>query len=304
MVFAAGSLGFARDKLVLAQLDWASAIAAQYIMKEILENELNIPTEKKGVSVVIAWAGADRGDVDIIPEIWWPNQEASVQKYVREKETVEMKLLYGNARQGFWTPEWVYEEYGIRDIKDLNKHTDKFDLTGDKIGDIWVGAFGWYTNDINKAKIKAYNLNYEPFVVDNWVFLTNLKEAMRQRKPIIFYYWEPDWIFALYDLKLVQEPEYTPAKWKYNDENPEKSFIACEWQSAKVYTAYNKDLKKKFPKAYKFVQNFYLPIDAMYQLIADIEEAPGNPKKDPEKVAKKWIDDHPDIVADWLKGVK
>jgi glycine betaine/proline transport system substrate-binding protein len=39
-------------------------------------------------------------------------------------------------------------------------------------------------------------------------------------------------------------------------------------------------------------------------IIAEIEQIPGNPKKDPDRVARKWVEDHPEIVNDWIKGIK
>ena len=50
--------------------------------------------------------------------------------------------------------------------------------------------------------------------------------------------------------------------------------------------------------------NWYIPKEEVSGLIADLEDVPGNPKKDGAEVAKAWVESHPRIVNDWLKGVQ
>jgi ABC-type proline/glycine betaine transport system substrate-binding protein len=39
-------------------------------------------------------------------------------------------------------------------------------------------------------------------------------------------------------------------------------------------------------------------------LITEFEDVPNNPKKDIEKVAKAWVENHPEIVKNWIKGIE
>jgi ABC-type proline/glycine betaine transport system substrate-binding protein len=39
-------------------------------------------------------------------------------------------------------------------------------------------------------------------------------------------------------------------------------------------------------------------------LITEFEDVPGNPKKDVEEVAQAWVENHPEIVNDWIKGIE
>jgi len=103
---------------------------------------------------------------------------------------------------------------------------------------------------------------------------------------------------------LIKEPKYDPAKWVVVKGDAEKTKVSCEYQPAKVYTAYNPGLEKKSPKVYQFVQNFYIPIEEMYDLIADAEEAPGNPKQGYPNAARNWLKAHPEIIKDWMKGIE
>ena len=238
--------------------------------------------------------------------MWWPNQDAGIKKYVEGKKSVETTLSFGNAAQGWYVPTWVADKYDIHTLEDLKdpEKTKIFDMTGDGKGDIWVGGFGWMSTDIIKVQLRDFELPIESYVVDQWVFLTSLKESMRVKRPILFYYWSPEWPFAVYDLTKITLPAYDPAKWQHVDKNPEKSKITCDWQPAKVYVGYSAKLKKKSPKAYQFFKQWHIEIAQVNAMISGLEEVPGNPKQDPEKMAQEWIKNHPEIVSAWIKDIK
>ncbi|WP_022667839.1 glycine betaine ABC transporter substrate-binding protein [Desulfospira joergensenii] len=296
----------AAQKVVIAEMNWSGAIAVSHVMKQVLEDKLGVSAQLQQLNPALTWAGMEKGSVDVFPDLWWPNQNAGIEKYVEKKKAVELTLSFDNAAQGWFIPTWAAEKYGIHTLADL-KDPEKakiFDMTGNGIGDIWAGGFGWMSTEITKVQLRDFGLPLENYVVDQWVFLTSLKEAMRQKKPMLFYYWSPEWPFAVYDLTKLELPAYDPEKWVYVDKKPEESKITCDWQPAKVYVGYSAKLKKKSPKAFQFFKQWNMPIEEVNAMISSLEEVPGNPKQDPEKVAGQWIADHPQIVNQWIKGIK
>ena len=302
------AIAHAKDEVVIAQQTWSASIALSNIMKYVLETKLHIPAKIIPLAQPATWAAMDKGDgsVDVKAEIWMPNEGAYWKKYVEERKTVEASLLFGNAPQGWVIPTWVAKKYNIKTYKDLIPHAKIFDINGDGKGDIWCGAGGWQSTQITRVQIRDLGLSgyFEPLVLEVWVFQAQLKEAMRKKKPILFYYWAPEWIWAVYDLTWVKLPDYDPKKWKFIPGKPDKSYVACGWKPANVYVGYGVHLKKKNPKAYKFFKNFYIPMEEESKLIAELEDVPGNPAKPPMEVAKKWVESNPKIVGDWLKGIK
>jgi glycine betaine/proline transport system substrate-binding protein len=293
-----------RKDVVLAQFDWPASIGLTAIMKQTLVQKLKITATSIPLSQDVGWQHIEKGILDAATEIWWPARDADIQLYVRERKTVAMSLTYDNAPQGIAVPTWVAEKYKISNLDDLRTHAPLFDLTGDGKGDIWVGAAAWQSTQIMKIKVRDYELNLMPFTEDTWVFYGRFQKAMAEQRPIVFYYWEPDWLAFTYDLTWIQEPAYAPDKWHYVRGHPDQSRITCAWQPAKIYTVFSEKLKARLPKAYRFFQNFYMPIKEVNHIIAEIENIPGNPKKDPDVVAAQWIKTHPEIVSDWLKGIE
>jgi glycine betaine/proline transport system substrate-binding protein len=293
-----------RKEVVLAQFDWPASIGIAYIMKQVLQSKLDVRATIIPLSQDVGWKTIEKGILDAAAEVWWPARSADINRYVHERKTVEMSLSYDNAPQGIVIPTWVSRKYGINDIDDLRRKAELFDLTGDGKGDMWVGTIDWSAAEIMKIKVRDYKLNLHPFTEDTWVFYAMFQKAMKQEQPIVFYYWAPDWLFSKYDLTWIKEPEYDPEKWKHVRGEPDQSYIACAWQPAKVYTIFSKKLRDRVPKAYQFFQNFHISIDEVSFIIAEIEQIPGNPKKDPDIVAKRWLADHPEIVNEWIKGAE
>jgi len=307
-VLASGGVSNAEENVVIAQQTWDGSIATAHVYKYVLENKLNIPAVVKPIGQPPTWVALDKGDwsIDVKTEIWWPNEDAFYKKYVEKAKTVETSLLYGNAPQGWVVPTWVAKKYNIKTYKDLIPHAKVFDINGDGKGDLWCGGGGWASTQITKIQMRDLGLeeHFSPLVLEVWVFLAQLKEAMRRDKEIAFYYWAPEWIWAKYDLTWVELPEWDESKWKFVPKKPEASKITCGWRSAKVYTGYGAHLKKKNNKAYKFFQNVYMPMEEQSAMIAELADIPGNPPKQPAEVVKWWVDKNPKIVTDWLKGLQ
>lgn len=150
-------------------------------------------------------------------------------------------------------------------------------MNGNGVGEMWVGPYNWDATEINRIKIRDYGLDFEPMQFEQWLFLAVLKGAMENKKPLVFYYWAPEWPFAVYDL-----------------------VIQCAYPPAEVYVGVSASLAERLPAAFCFFMRWSIPIDVVSEWIADIEDVPGNPKKPPRSVAAAWVESHPAALRRWL----
>ena len=90
-VFLTGISGaaFSADLLV-AMPNWPSGQAAANIIKYGIKEKLDLDVDVREMGTMTAFAGLDSGEVDIYPEVWLPNFDALVKKYVDEKKTVHL----------------------------------------------------------------------------------------------------------------------------------------------------------------------------------------------------------------------
>ena len=303
MVFALGTSWAARKNVIIAEQSWTGSTVICQVMKYVLEKKLDIPVKVTQLNGSITWVGMDKGDVDVFSDIWETAEIEGMKKYTEEKKSCEVVLSYPNAPQGWYIPKYVAEEHGIRTIEDLKGKEKLFDIDGDGQGDLWGGPTSWKVNEITSIKIRDYGLDFKNLGVEQWAWLATLKAAILKKKPVIFYYWEPEWLFTEYDLVKIQEPAFEEAKYKFVQKHPEQSKITCELQPTDVWVGLSKKMEKRLPKAYQFFKNWSIPIEEVNQLIALVTDLDDKPKLSGPDAAKKWVEDNPDIVNTWLKGI-
>ena len=303
LVLTLGTSWAARKNVIIAEQSWTGSAVICQVMKYTIEKKLNIPVKVTQLSGSVAWVGMDKGDVDVFSDIWETAEIEGMKKYTEEKKSCEVVLSYPNAPQGWYIPKFVAEEHGIRTIEDLKGKEKLFDIDSDGKGDLWGGPTSWKMNEITSVRIRDYGLDFENLGVEQWAWLATLKAALLKKKPVIFYYWEPEWLFSEYDLVMIKEPAYDPAKWKFVQKHPEKSTITCAIQPTNVWVGMSKKMEKRLPKAYQFFKNWSIPIGEVNKLIALVTDLDGKTKLSGADAAKKWVDDNPEIVNAWLKGI-
>jgi len=304
IVFTLGNSWAARKNVIIAEQSWAGSAAICQVMKYVLETKLDIPAKITQLNGAATWVGMDKGDVDVFSDIWDTAEAAGIEKYTKEKKSSEIVLSYSDAPQGWYIPRYVAEEHGIKTIEDLRGKEQLFDIDGNGKGDLWGGPTSWKVNEITSVKIRDYGLDFQNLGVEQWAWLATLKGAILNKKAVIFYYWEPEWLFTVYDLVKIEEPAYDPAKFKFVQKKPEESKITCEMEPSDVFVGISKKMEKRNPKAYKFFKNWSIPIGEVNNLIAMLADLPENPEMSGEDAAKKWVGDNPDIVNGWLKSIQ
>ncbi|WP_188455385.1 glycine betaine ABC transporter substrate-binding protein [Virgibacillus oceani] len=112
--------------------------------------------------------------------------------------------------------------------------------------------------------------------------VTQLSEAIENEEPIVVTGWNPHWMFAKYpDLKYLEDPKGVYGKTEV------------------IKTLARKGLKEEKPNAYKILDQFHWEVEDMEGIMYKSQES----GKDIAEVAKKWVEEHPDAVAEWTKGV-
>ena len=137
--------------LLIAMPNWPSGQAAANIIKYGIKEKLNLDADVREMGSMTAFAGMDTGEVDVYPEVWLPNLDSLVKKYVDGRKTVGLSPKGVSATQGSCVTRETADKYGVRDISDLAdpKKAAVFDTDGDGKGEMWIGALG----GVDSAKI-------------------------------------------------------------------------------------------------------------------------------------------------------
>lgn len=115
---------FAKDKIVIGEQNWTGAIAIQYILGDIISNRLDGDVSYLAGDLPVLFAAAAKGDgsVDVLTDIWLPNQSAAFAKYVNggTRSLIPNKQPYVGV-QGFYIPGYIQDRYNVKSVYDLKK---------------------------------------------------------------------------------------------------------------------------------------------------------------------------------------
>jgi glycine betaine/proline transport system substrate-binding protein len=318
----AGS-AFAKDKIVIGEQNWTGAIAIQHILGEVIKTRLDGDVSYLAGDVPVLFAAAAKGDgsVDVLTDIWLPNQSAAWAKYVTggTRSLVPNKQPYLGV-QGFYIPGYIQDKYNVRSVYDLKKPevAKLFEPLGGGKAQLLVGPAGWESTYIGEIKSKDYGFSdkFESVSTEASVTYAKLSAAYKANRGVVFYAYTPDWIFSAFDLRRLDEPVFdgyaqdnkkgdelykADGCWKFISPTVDadwlnKSQITCAYPDAKVYVLASTALQKRAPRIASFLENVAIDPQSLNELILKIEKE----KQPADVAAKAWVDANPAIVDKWL----
>jgi glycine betaine/proline transport system substrate-binding protein len=272
---------------------WVGFEADAYVVGTLAETKLGCNVEYKDLKEEVSWAGFGSGQVDVVMENW--GHPDLVAKYIDGDHTAEDAGTTGNIGHiGWYVPPWLAKAHpDILDWKNLNKYADEFKTSesGDK-GQFLDGDPSYVTND--EALIQNLNLDFKVvYAGSETALIQAFRTAEQQHTWVIGYFYSPQWFLNEVPLETVKLPPYTPGC----DTNAAK--VACDYPVYKLNTIVSTSFAKSGSPAYDLVKNFHwtnADQNNVSKLIA-VE------KMSPEDAAQKWIDDNPDKVDAWMKGI-
>jgi len=295
---------FAAD-IVIGVPNWPSVAATGNILKVAIEENLGLEVELQNATNPIIFEAMDKGSMHVHPEVWLPNQNNLHDTFVKDKGTVAMNPHGVASFQGFCVTKQTAEDHGITSIDDLSDPDNAalFDTDGDGKGEVWIGAAGWASTNIEKIRAKSYGYDetFELQEMDETLALAALDAAVDKKAPFVFFCYTPHHMFALHDLVPLEEPPFDAAKWNVLQptDDPawlEKSDAGVAWDTAYLHIYYAKALEQDFPEVADFLANVTLDTDAVsrmtFALVVD--------KQDPLEFAKTWVAQNEDRVLSWL----
>ena len=269
---------------------WTGYVANAHVIGEVAKAEFGCNVTYPEVKEEVAWQGMASGSIDTVVENW--GHDDLVKKYITDQKTVvDAGPTGGKGIIGWYVPPWMAEKYpDITDWKNLNKYAELFKTSesGDK-GQLLDGDPSYVTND--EALVKNLKLDYKVVVGGSEAgLIQSFRTAEKNKKPLLAYFYEPQWFFSEMKLVRVKLPPYEEGC----DADPAK--VACDYPPYEL----NKLIAKKFEDsgspAVDLIKNFQWTNDDQNVVSTYISKD----EMSPEDAAKKWIEDNPDKVKAWL----
>jgi len=260
------------------------------VVAYVAKNELGCNVVIKNISEEISWQGFETGEVDAILENWGHDDLAA--KYITEKGVaVDLGPTGNEGIIGWYVPPFLAEKYpDILDYKNLNKYADLFKTSeSGSQGAFLDGDPSYVTND--EALMKNLKLNFKViYSGSEAALITAFRNAETQKKPVIGYFYEPQWFLSEVPLKHIALPPYTAGC----DADP--ATVACDYPPYIL----NKIASKKFmdsgSPAASLLKNFNWTNDDQNSVAKSITVD----KMTDDQAAQKWVDANQDKVNAWL----
>ena len=273
---------------------WVGYEANAAVVGYLLKNQLGCTVVDKTLDETPSWQGFPTGQVDVILENW--GHDDLVAKYITTDKVAQDLGPTGNEGIiGWYVPKFFVDANPTilnakTDPTVLNTFADQFKTSesGGK-GQILDGAPSFVTND--QGMINGFGLNFK-VVYSGSEAASNkaIQSAIDKQKPILAYYYTPNWFSAKVALVHIELPAWTAGC----DTDPKT--IKCDYPPYHL----NKIVSTKFATsgspAFTLISKFKWTNDDQNLVASYIT----SDKMTDDAAAKKWLDANPDKWKAWL----
>ncbi len=303
MALSAGAAS-AQDTVMIGEPSWPGARIMANLIGQIIETRLGgeVGYAPGANAVIFAAMHGGRGDIDVHPDVWLPNQQSFVDEY---GDGVTLSDGSYEGRAGFCTPTYMAEDHNIRTVYDLATPAaqELFDSDDDGMGEVWVGAAGWASTSTHQVKVRDYGIEtfLTPTTEDETVFYSRLRDLIENEEGVVFYCYSPHYVHALYDVTMIEEPAYDPAM--YNMVRPdasanwyEESSVMTGDEVKTVRIAFSNSLFERNSAAADFLQAIDMDADELSSLTFQVIEE----GTEIDVAVSAWMAENGDIIDGWL----
>jgi glycine betaine/proline transport system substrate-binding protein len=275
--------------VTLNENSWVGSTANVYVVKNVLEQKYKCNVQIKQIAEIPVYQALASGQVDAVLEDW--QHVAQYKQYEQKLKVAQDAGSNGvTGHIGWYVPSYVVQQHPeMKTWKGLLKDWALFKTaeSGGK-GELLDGDPSYVTAD--EPLIKNLKLNLKVVYAGGEASqITSVKQAYAQKKPILFYWYTPQWLNAELKLTEVMLPPRT---------------TGCDAVVAKTNCAYpSYDLRKvistKFAKSGSPAVNVIKKFSWTAQDQNSVAVMIAGKKMKPDDAAKKWIAANPTKVKAW-----
>jgi glycine betaine/proline transport system substrate-binding protein len=287
---ALSTAALSAEKVNIGVPAWTGAQAIAALLQAVVEERIGGEANLVPGNNATIFQGMDqgKGDIDVHPDVWLPNQESFTKKYVDGAGTVELSKNPYEGNQGFCVSQDFAKKKNITDIADLGRPdvAMEMDSDGNGKGEMWIGAPGWASANVNEVKVRDYQLLsfIEPIRAEESVKTARVKDSIAKSEGYAFYCYKPHAIWFMFDVTMLTEPKFDPAKYVMvqPSDSPDwykESKVHTKDALKKVQIAWSKSLRERSPAIVEFFERFSLTADDVSNFAFEVSgKGPGPPQ--------------------------
>jgi len=296
-VAAGGTEQRACGTVILNENSWVGSTANVYVVKNVLEKRLKCTVKVVNITEnQPSFQAMADGKIDVVLEDWDNTLVPSNRKYVTRKAVINIGGNGITGVIGWYIPRYLLKQYpmfatwrGLKGRESVFKTPESAPNAGTFLG----GDPSYVQKD--RALIKELGLDLkhvvsgaEPAQVARWT------QLYKQKKPVLFYWYDPQYLNAVYDLYRIKLPKRFKG---CVDDEKLKGNHACEYPSYGLDKLISGRFAKSGSPALKVIRNFKWT-SADQNFVANLI---AGKKMDKDKAAAAWVAKNKAKVNAWLK---
>lgn len=295
-VAAGGTRQGSCEDVVLNENSWVGSTANVYVVKNVLEKRLKCKVTVLNITEgQPSFQAMADGKIDVVLEDWDNTLVGSNKKYLTSKKVVPVGGNGITGVIGWYIPRYLLKQYPMfKTWKGLKGRETVFKSPESGSQGMFLGGDPSYVQK-DRALIKELGLNLkhvvagaEPAQVARWT------QLYKQKKPVLFYWYDPQYLNAVYDLYRVQLPKRF--KGCLDDEKVAGKH-ACEYPSYGLDKLVSGDFAKSGSPALKVIRKFTWTSDDQ-NFVGNLISGKHMSK---DKAAAVWVAKNKAKVNSWLK---
>jgi glycine betaine/proline transport system substrate-binding protein len=275
--------------VTLNENSWVGSTANVYVIKNVLEQKYKCNVQIKQIAEIPVYQALASGQVDAVLEDW-----QHVDQYKQYEQKLKVAQDAGSngvtGHIGWYVPTYVVQQHPeMKTWKGLLKDWALFKTaeSGGK-GELLDGDPSYVTAD--EPLINNLKLNLKVVYAGGEASqITSVKQAYAQKKPILFYWYTPQWLNAELKLTEVMLPPRTAGC-----DAPVKA-TKCAYPSYDLRKVISTKFAKSGSPAVNVIKKFSWTAQDQNSVAVMI----AGKKMKPDDAAKKWIAANPAKVKAW-----
>jgi glycine betaine/proline transport system substrate-binding protein len=275
---------------------WSGSTANTYVVKNVLEKNLGCKVNVTKITEVPVYQAMADGKTDAILEDW--GHQPQWDQYVTKQKTVVGAGANGvHGVIGWYIPTYLMKQHPeFKTWKGLKGKETLFKSPESGSQGMFLGGDPSYQQK-DQTLIKALGLNLkfvsvgaEPAQVARWT------QLYKQKKPVLFYWYDPQYLNATYQVSQIQLPKRFKGCLDDEKQGGDPKKYACEYPSYTLLKFMSKKFATSRSPAVGVVKKFSwsnADQNAVAKMIA-------GDHMNPDKAAQKWIAGNQSKVNKWL----
>lgn len=282
--------------VTLNEQAWTGSTANTYIAKYVLEKYLGCTVKVTDIAEIPVYQAMAQGKVDAVLEDW--QHVAQYKQYGTKQHSVVVEGSNGlTGHIGWFIPRYLLKKYPeFATWKGLKGHESVFASPEAPQGMFLGGDPSYEQKDTQLIQALGLNLKHVTVGAET-AEVARFSQLIAQKKPVIFYWWTPEYRNSSLDLVEVKLP---PRGKNCQDDGTVKAPLAdfrCAYSSYPLEKVFSTKFVKSGSPAVAVLKRWQWPSNADQNMVASWI---AGQHMAPDKAAEKYVKSHMSLVNKWL----